>query len=366
MKFSCTKENLERATAIAERFTGKNVTLPILGNLLLDSDGNTLKVSATNLEYAVEMSLPGKGGRPGRVSIPAKIINSLLQSIKEEKIDLEEKQGNLHIKTDTRETKINGMNEGDFPLIPKVKKTDSFLIETTTLEQGLGKVLPAVSPSEFKPELSGVFLRMAGDTLNIVATDTFRLAEKKVPIEEKKAGSGFSLILPQKTAQEVCRIFDSLSEEMEISSGDNQVSFETKGMRVISRVIEGNFPEYTGIIPKNFDTTSFLSRAEIISAVRAASIFASKIQEVSLHFKGRTLEVTSQNPEVGEHRVSMAASTTGKENKISFNYRYLLDGLNALDEEEIFIGAGLENAPAMLRNKSDGSFVYVLMPIRLT
>ena len=364
MKFSCTKENLEHAFTIADHFTGKNVTLPVLGNILLESDGNILTVSATNLEYAVQIGVPGKNMRSGKVCIPAKVASSLIQSIKEEKVDLEEKQGNLLIKTPNRDIRINGVLAEDFPLIPKIKKIASLVMDSFSLQKSLEKVLPAVSPSEFKPELSGVFFRVAPKVVSLAATDTFRLAERTVELR-KAEGGDFSFILPQRISQEVARVLGGGEEEIKISVGENQVEFQGEDLKIISRLVEGNFPEYTTIVPKKFVTTAFVERNELLLATRASSIFSSKLQEVTLSFSGKKLSITSANTEVGEYKNEIPAAITGEEITVSFNYRYLLDGLNGLDEEEIFFGINSAHSPSLLRNKSEESFQYVLMPIRI-
>lgn len=364
MKFSCAKDNLGKAIAAAERFTGKNITLPILGNVLLEASGNTLTVTATNLEYAIQISVGGKGEKPGKATVPAKILNSLLQSIRDERVELEEKQSNLNVHTDTVTARINGMNADEFPLLPKIKKDHTLQSDSSALRQGLERVLPAVSASEFKPELTGVYFQIEARTMRLVATDTFRLAEKTIPLEER-AEQPFSFILPQRVALELARISADKDEVM-ITVGDNQALFEADGARIISRLIEGNFPEYGGIIPKQFEASSFLKREEVASAIRSSSIFSSRIQEVILNFREKLLEINSNNTEIGEQKISLPASTTGNEIKISFNYRYLLDGVMSIDEDELFIGVNNENAPSLLRGKSDNSFLYVLMPIRLT
>ena len=365
MKFSCVKENLERALFLAERFTGKNVTLPILGNVLLEAEGAELFITATNLEYGIRVSVPGNGSRGGRASVPAKILSSLLQSLREEKLELEEKQGNVTLKTDSRDIKINGMNPDDFPLLPKIKKTASFSVENSALKHAVEKVIPAVSPSEFKPELAGVFFKISGAVLHCAATDTFRLAEKKVELERKIEGGTVSFILPYRVSQELVRVSDEVDEEeVKISLGENQILFEMGRAKIVSRLIEGAFPEYSGIIPKNYEGTAYINRADFTSAVRGSTVFASKLQDVTLMVGKNKAEIVASNPEVGEYKTELAAAFNGKETKISFNHRYLLDGLNALEDEEIFVGLNGTNAPALLQNKSDGSFIYVVMPIR--
>lgn len=362
MKFSCVKEHLAWALAAAERFTGKNLALPVLGNVLLGTQKNTLTVSATNLEYAIEVSVPGRGAGDGVVCVPSKVASALLQSIGEEKVDLEVKQGNLLVRTDTRDTRINGLPADDFPTIPKVKKTHGFWVEGTYLKKGLERVLPAVSPSEFKPELAGVQFSVVGTTLRLAATDTFRLAEANLPVQRKDEKENFSFILPLRTGQEIARL--SGGEEVRVVIGENQAEFVSPPARVVSRLIEGRFPDYTAIIPKNFVTSSFLGHKALLDSIRASSIFASKLQEVHFSFAGGELEVSAANPDIGEYRTQLPAPATGKNTEASFNYRYLLDGLNSLDDEEIFVGVNGGDGPALIRNKTGDDFLYVLMPIR--
>ena len=365
MKFSCVKETLERAVLIAERFTGKNLNLPVLSSILFEADEDNLLVTATNLEAAVKIVIPGRGQKKGRAAIPAKIFSSLIQSINDERVDLEEKQGNVFIKTSSRDVRVNGIPPDDFPLFPKIKKAGSFTAEGLELGKGLEKVLPAVSASEFKPELNGINFKVFGTRLYLAATDTFRLAEKIVTLREKVEGGNVSFILPQRVAQEVGRVFGG-EEEVKVSLGENQIIFEAEKITMISRLIDGNFPEYSGIVPKEFDVTAFINKRELNDAVRSSSIFSSKLQEISLKFKAKELEINSLNQEVGEYKTSIPVSTTGSSVSLNFNYKYLLDGVNVLDEEEIFMGLNSEQKPSLLRNKEDNSFLYCLMPIRLS
>ena len=375
MKFICLKENLEKALIIAERFTGKNITLPILGNILLETSETALFVTATNLEYAIRIKVAGKIEKVGRVSVPAKIVSSLLQSTRSEKVDLEEKQGSLFIKTDTRDIRINGIIAEDFPLLPKIKKTYSVTVDGPSLVNNLAKVLPAVSFSEFKPELNGVFFKAVNNSFYLAATDTFRLAESRLTLAEKIQNNEINFILPQKTAQEIARL--PVKEELEISGGDNQILFETEDIKIISRTIEGNFPAYEGIIPKKFEAASYVDKEKLVEAIRSSSIFASKLQEVRLNLTRQILEVTASNPEIGDYKTKIEVQSSGKsfsasaqeggETGISlgFNFRYLLHGLSALDDEDIFLGLNSENAPTLVRNREDDFFKYVLMPIRI-
>jgi len=367
MNFLCLKEKLEYAVGLAERFTSRNSSLPVLENILLEIRLNSLTLISTNLEYAFRIIVPGNGSGEEKLVIPAKVFNALLQSINDSKIELEGKKNTLYIKTPSLSTKINGYAGEDFPIIPRVTSTAHFSIEAALLAQGLEKVMPAVSISEFKPELSGVYFKITPSTLYLVATDTFRLAEKTIPLSKKSEDKTYSFILPQKVAQELRRILSQAeTENTRIVLGENQILFSINGIEITSRLIEGNFPEYNNIIPKSFDTNCFINKAEVAQAVRTSSIFTSRLSNVLLEFGPKHLNISSVNPELGEHSAKIPASLSGKDSSVQFNHRFLLDGINAIDEEEILFGVNNENTPAIIRNKSDGSFLYLLMPLKIS
>ncbi len=363
MNFSCVREKIANAVASAERFTGKNITLPILGNILVEFQNNKLRITATNLEHAIQIDIKGDGEGIGSIAIPAKILNSFLQSLKEDIVYFEGVSGGILIKTKLHETKIHGITTQDFPLIPKVKKVKEFSIPAMEMSLGVQKLLPAVSQSEFKPELCGVLWRVSPTSLRLVATDTFRLAEKTIFYQKKNEWGTFSFILPARSAAEISRVFGG-GGDVRVTLDDNQVMFISNDVLVVSRLIEGKFPDYDMIIPKTHEISCRVSRQDIHDSVRASSIFASKIQDVSISFQEKYMEISSANQEVGEYKTKTYADTQGNNIKMSFNYKYVLDGLNMLHEDEIFFGCNTEQSPVILRNTSDGSFVYVLMPIR--
>lgn len=358
--------HLEHALAISERFCGKNVTLPILGNVLLEAGEGGLTVRATNLEHAIELVVPGEVKSIGKVSVPARVISSLVQATQEDKIHLEVKQGNLAVSSDTRQSRVNGVSAEDFPLIPKIKNLAAFGVNAGILGRALAHVLPAVSSSDFKPELGGVLFRASQGSLVLAATDTFRLAEERVATTKSPASEILGIV-PGRACQEMVRVLgDYPDEDVKVSLGENQIWLEVGPARVTSRLIEGAFPEYQAIIPSKFEMSVFLPKSDFLSAVRSSSIFSSKLQDVALAFSKGAVEITSANPEVGEYRTKLAAAFNGKDLNISFNCRYLLDGMHAMEEEEIFFGCGAPSSPALLRNKSASGLVYVVMPIRLT
>ena len=366
MKFSCLTSHFNRAVAIAERFTGKNLALPSLAHVLIEAEGSTITITATNLEHAVEWHIPGRVLGKGKVSVPAKILSSLLQSFGDEKIEAEEDHGSIRLKTESREGKVNGISTDDFPLVPQIKKIDSLSVEALLLSRALARVLPAVSSSEFKPELAGVYMNIGRDTLTLASTDTFRLAECSLPFASARSQGVVSCIIPQRTAHELSRILDADDGNTAISLGESQIVVETGEGKVVSRLVEGSFPDYRAIIPTHFGTSVYAKKSDLLAGVRSASVFASRLQEATVRVGPKGIEVTASNPDVGDYRVLCPAALEGKEIAMSFNWRYLLDGIQALEDEEIFFGCNQESSPALLRNKSSQSFSYVVMPIRLT
>lgn len=367
MKFSCRKNDLERAVSVAERFTGKNAALPILGAILLDARGKTITVTATNLEYALEWRLPASVAKEGKVSIPARIFSSVIQSMPDDTLDVSEERSGIRVRGGGREGKINGMKADDFPLVPAIKKTHSFSLSSAGCGSALARVLPAVSASEFKPELGGVLVRVARDTLTLAATDTFRLAEASIPLADGKgSGVDFSVILPHRAAQEAARIMDGEDGLVEIAMGENQMFLKAGPWAITSRLIEGAFPEYRAIIPTSFSASAHMKKSDLISAVRSSSVFASRLQEAAVRFLPDRIDVFAANPDIGEYKTSFPAARSGGDIAMSFNWRYLLDGAQALEEDDVFFGCNQETAPALLRNKSHKHFSYVVMPIRVS
>ncbi|TSD05031.1 MAG: DNA polymerase III, beta subunit [Parcubacteria group bacterium Greene0714_36] len=373
MKFTCVKTDLERAAEIAERFTGKQSALPVLGQVLLTAHAKGVTLVATNLEHAAELSVPARVMSEGRVSVPAKIFASLLQSFGDGEVRGEGERGNLRLSTDSRESRLNGSLAEDFPIIPKVKKTDGktyavFSLDSALLGRALTRVLPAVSVSEFKPELSGVFFGVEKNNLTLAATDTFRLAESVLPFlkNNNHTETEASFILPHRSATELSRLLEGGDGTVTVTVGDNQMSAETSRGVLTSRLIEGSFPDYKTIIPTRFATSAYLTRDNAARGVRAASIFASKLQEINVRLSQKQIEIKAANSDIGEYRTEYPASLTGKEIAMSFNWRYFLDGIQQMDDEEIFFGCNEVSSPALIRNKSHGAFTYVVMPIRIT
>lgn len=367
MKFTTTKKNILTAVSNAERFTGKQITLPILQSILFEVRENTCTIRTTNLELGAELSFPCKVEKDGVAVVSPKLLLGILQNIQEDSVLFEVKQGVFFVETETSNTKLNSISSEEFPLIPKIVATQSFIISRENLIFALGQVLPAVSISDFKPEISGVYLFVSEKNIVCAATDTFRLAEKNIFLTQKTDGK-FSCIIPFRMAQEIIRTLSNTENEdaINVGVGDNQFMVSWGKSRIVSRVIDGNFPEYKAIIPKDFTTSFIIPREAILQRVRMAGVLTGKLNDIVLRTKKNTISVLSVNPELGTTNSSFATPVKGGEIMVTLNAKYFSDGITSCGGENIFIGMNNENSPILLKNPEDNSFVYIVMPIRNT
>ncbi|OGZ33578.1 MAG: DNA polymerase III subunit beta [Candidatus Portnoybacteria bacterium RBG_19FT_COMBO_36_7] len=372
MKITCLQENLKTNLNIAQNIVGKNLTLPILNNLLLEIDNGQLKISSTNLEIGINTWTSGKIEKTGSITCPAKILTSFINNLPNKKIELEAKDNNLYIKCENYKAAIKGLSAEDFPLIPKIKeKPISVFKKSEALKNDLNKVVGAAALSESRPEFSGVLFKFEKDSVRFVATDSFRLAEKII-YQTSSISQPNSLIVPQRTIQELIRILgEKQSQEVRFVLGDSQILFDLDEVQLISRLIDGQYPDYQQIIPKNFETKVTLSKDELINNIRIASIFSSKINDVKILIRSEKIEILSQDPDLGENKSQMSARVQGKPMEIIFNFRYLMEGLANIGTKQVLLGLNPEiqgtssrSNPAVIKPVGEDGYLYVVMPIK--
>lgn len=366
MKCIVLAEYLQKYFLTAERFTGKNIHLPILGNILFEFFDQKIKITATNLEIACVFYIPAKILKEGSVTIPARSFTSYLQTLPSDgKVILEEKDGVLYIETESVHSKIVTVSAKDFPLIPKIKKEKSIKIKTQDFQTILQKVATAVSVSKIKPELNGVFVSYTaqGNMCTFAATDTFRLAEEKIFIQKSNSGD-FSFIIPIRTVQELIH-YQTNEKDAELVYGDSQIKVLFGEQEIISNSASGTFPNYGGIIPKTFTTTVEIAKTAFIDAIRSASFFSSKLQDIRIKMESsEAVEINAENSEIGETTVSLKAKIQGKPAHISFNYKFLLDGVQALSGDSVVLSMNTEASPALLKSADNSMYQYLIMPIK--
>ena len=374
MNFTILAKELKKGLSFTEKITGKNLTLPILNNLLIEALPNFLKISSTDLEVGIEWWGHCKTEKEGSIAVPAKFISQLVGVLPEEKIDIKTKGNTLLIEGKNIKTQIKGFYYEEFQIIPKFLKDIYIEMDGKKLKDGLISVVDMVSTSQVKPEISGVYFSFNKGSIKLVATDSFRLAEKTIKDDFKNLfEKEINFILPQKTTRELINILpEEEGEKIRIYFSESQVMFETflpnsthPEINLVSRQIDGEYPSYEEIIPKTSKTKIILNKDEFVKQIKMAGLFGGKTNEVLIKVGENNIEIKSQDDEIGESELSMSAITEGDEVKVSFNYRFILDALTNIKSSEISFEMQGNDRPALIKPVGDASYLYVVMPIRI-
>ncbi len=383
MKFSCTQENLKRGLLATGYVAGRNVNLPILNNVLIKIEGSSIQLISTNLEIAVRCIIRGKVDEGGEYTVPSKLFMEYVNLLPDDRVDLETTDAFLKVACRKNATKIKGIPASEFPLIPTVDRQKTLYISGTILKRALGQVNFAISSIESRPELTGALFNVnpsfAAGSLVIAATDSYRLSEKTIALEAKNGKNSsqeaFTFVVPGKSLQEIVRILalfkenELEAEPVEIAFGEGQVAFSFGDVELISRLVDGRYPDYRPIIPEKHVTEAVFRRADAVQAVKGASLFArAGLQDV--HFKLDPTEgliVSSSEGQMGKNDSTVEAEVTGPANTIVLNYRYFLDGLSAIETPKARMRIIDAMNACLLVADGEGEkekFLYIVMPIK--
>jgi DNA polymerase-3 subunit beta len=376
MKFSCTRDNLHQGLSIVSHLSAKNLNLPILQNVLMKAEGGTLNLSSTNLEMAVRCAVRGKVEQAGECTVPAKLFFDYVSLLPNETVQVQVDSGHVGVVSGRYKTKMNTLPASEFPLIPSVQAARTYQVPAAELREALSRVLFAVASHEARPELTGVCLTFEsqGDkgSLILAATDSYRLSEVTVPLPAG-AESPSRVIVPSRTLGELHRILSVFRDAVDSPSSvtfkfsDNQLVVSYGPVELVSRLIEGNYPDYRQIIPKDFRTTSRLDREDFVQAVKAASLFSKNgLFDVTLSFdpKDGGLSVRSVDATRGENTAMCPSEVNGNANTVTVNYRYLLDGLSSFSTPEVMFQMIDAANPCVVTPKDGQGSLYIVMPIK--
>ncbi len=381
MKFSCTQENLQTGLQVVSHIAGKNINLPVLSNVLIKATSEGLQFITTNLEIAVSCTVRGIVDEPGDFTVPSRLLADYIALLPKERVDISSTGTTLEVSCGKYKTKLNGVPASEFPLVPTVENKHQFAIAAAELRRAIGNVQFAVALNETRPEISGVAFRFVATTeggveLILAATDSYRLAERVCKVAVGSVEQPVQVIVPARTVSELTRVLgvardmgESL-DKVEVRIGDGQLLFSFGGMELVSRVIEGKYPDYRQLIPASFATELVVSKEELSRAVRTTSLFSrAGLNDVTFLFTpSGDIKVKSANSQTGEHEVDVTAKINGKENKLTVNFKYFLDGVNAMETDTVSIQLNDSMSPCILR-PSDGEkglmgYLYIVMPIR--
>ncbi|MBU0964037.1 DNA polymerase III subunit beta [Patescibacteria group bacterium] len=367
MRIICTQENLSHGLQLVSHIASKNISLPILNNVLIKAEKGRVSLLTTNLEIGIICQVRGKVEQEGQFTVQAKTLSDYISLLPKENVNLELNEQNLKIECRNSRTVMKGVEASEFPLIPEVETKNNYQIKTSLLKDALLSVVFAVAIDETRPEISGVYFKFEGDSLVVVATDSYRLAEKHIKLE-KNAGQKFEIIIPLRTIQELIRILSSEeADSVTISSNENQILFSFDETKITSRVIEGQYPDYQQIIPKEHRTRAVIDTKEFINTIKRASLFCKPGGNdilIKLDPEGNKIFVSAANLQIGESEANQEAVIEGEENSIIFNYRFLLDGLQNINEEECIFEMNTSTNPGLLKLKNKDTQSYIIMPIK--
>lgn len=373
MKIITLQENIKRGISVVGHINSKNINLPILGNILIKAEEGEVKLISTNLEIGIIYSLRGKVEEEGEATVDAKLISEYINIISGEKVEIINEGTDLNIECGAYKTKIRGEDAKEFPLIPIINNENHLSCTADELKKALSSVAFAVSNNENRVEISGVLFDIIGNELKLVATDSYRLAERKMMVRNQGVADQ-KIIVPSRTAQEILRIISNLGQEsveddkgqgVKIYLADNQIMFIADSVTLVSRLINGHYPDYNQIIPDKNNTEVIISKPDFIRAIKASAIFSrSGINDVYLKISGDELMISSSSSQSGESVVNIPVTKKGGDNEITLNHRYLLDGLNNISGDNIIFRVVDENIPCSLLPEGMSGYIYIVMPIR--
>lgn len=364
MKIESIREKLSDAVSRAEKIAGKNPTLPALSGLYLKAEKGTLTIRSTNLDLGMTITMPVKVTEEGHAVVPAQVLNAFLSSLSDDKtISLELKDNTLSVETKSARTTLKTLPTDDFPLVPELTDDLAFSLPAKDLALGIKSVVYAASVGSMKPELASVLITYKDGELIFAATDSFRLAEKR--IKTRKIPHFKELLIPQKNAQEIARLFDKDGEDVSVTVGENQAAFHKEGMYLATRVIEGVFPDYRQIIPTTSTTKAILLKEDFQAALKTNLIFADAFNQLTLTLSPskKVFEIISRNSNVGENISKPDATLEGEDLTISVNHRYLVDCFQSLPTDSVSLSFNGSNKAVLVQGVGDRSFLYLVMPM---
>ncbi|OGZ58100.1 MAG: DNA polymerase III subunit beta [Candidatus Spechtbacteria bacterium RIFCSPHIGHO2_02_FULL_43_15b] len=374
MKFISTQSNLAKGVSIAEKVIGKNFNLPILQNIKIKCEDakSSIKLLATDLDIGIEVEIPGRIEKSGSITVPARLFSNFIKALPEENVEVLESNKSIVVACGKHKSTIKGESDADFPILPSIKNGLVIELKTSDFILGINSVIYCVSNLDIKPEISGVLVQFIGSDLCFTATDSFRLSEKRID-KSLKNSVNHKIILPKKTCDLICRVFNN-NEELVFNIGEGQICIKNKTknqnypkITMISRVIDGDYPDYEQIIPKNFSIAFEISKEELVNHIRTAGLFSSKINEIALNIlpSKQNIEILSKDYDYGDHYSLIPCVINGSEDlKISFNYNYLLDGLQIIDCPSVNIKLNKDSTPILVSSGESDGFRYIVMPIR--
>jgi DNA polymerase-3 subunit beta len=366
MHFIVTKQHLNKGLQAVSRLASGKMPLPILNNILIEAETGVITLSVSNLELGIQVTVPGKTEEPGKFTVPAKTFHEFIQNCTDSTIEGKvSDNATLVLKTDHTNVKIRGLDASEFPNLPFTTDKPSLQVNAKALKDAIDRAVFATAIDDTRPVLAGVlFLGKNGEFIT-VATDSHRLAEKRMKLVH--LDKEFSVIVPKFAALELSRIAGDEAGDISVIVGDNQIQFEMSNLKIVSQLIEGKYPDYEAIVPKEYRTRVTADTGDLSAGLKTVNLFArdagNTVKLSVIPGKGMTIE--SKGDQRGEATNQVTAITEGDELTISFNVKYFLDALTAIQADNIFIEFNGTEKPAILRPANSKEYYSLLMPLRV-
>lgn len=367
MEVEVTQENLAHALLATSRVSSSRSGLPILNNLLIRTNNNQIIVAGTNLELATTQTIGAKVIKPGSITVPAKLISEFVQNLPKNTVKITTKQNAVNITCGNYTSTINGTPDEEFPELPGIDEKNAVIYTINAIEfkQAIQQTIIAASSDATRPVLTGVYWHTVDGVLYFAATDGYRLAEK----EMMKVSSSIAAIVPADALQEVLRSITDTTDAVEVLFDDVQVRFRLNGGEITSKLIDGNFPDYRQLIPKNSETSAVINKGELSRVVKVASLFAKGSGgaiTIKADAENHTIVIHSIASEIGENSSSITTDTLSGNGSVTLNARYISDILSVLDNETITLAYSNGVAPTVITplGGKAKSYTHIIMPIK--
>lgn len=362
MKLQVTQENLNKALNAVARVANARGTLPVLANVLIKVVNNRLSISATNLDIAITQYLGAKVSEEGSITVPARLMQDFVNSLPREVIDLELEDFRLHIATDQYKSVINGVSAEEFPVMPAITEGQDWTIPASILKRGLQQVALAASNDEARPVLTGVYIHTHEGALYMTATDSYRLAEKKL----MKTDMDISLLAPVSAMQDLLRILPDGEEPVRITNDDQQVLFQIDDIELVARLIEGKYPPYRNLIPASFATSAELKRADLLNVTKVSSLFARESAgsiTIEIDEQEQQISIRSVASQLGENTAKAKAAISGS-GEITLNSKYLMDALQVISGDMVSFSFNGKLEAIVIRDPNADDYLHIVMPLK--
>ncbi len=362
MELQVTQENINKALSSVSRVASTRGTLPILSNILIKTIGTRVSFSATNLDIAITHNIGAKVKKEGSLTVPARLVHDFIGSLPDGVINLKQSENKLSIDTDKYHSTINGVSAEEFPVMPVISDGKTWKINSKDLKHALSQVIGSASNDESRPVLTGVYFNSSKNDLFIVATDSYRLAEKLISSTSEEV----NVLIPATALVELQRIIGDYKEDVEITHDDQQVLFTIGEIELVARLIDGNYPDYKKLIPQKFESSALIKKTDFINITKVSSLFARESAgsvSIELSQEDGTVSIHSIASQLGENTASAEAEVKG-EGSITLNSRYVLDALSAIDGDVVEFCFNGKLEPCVIRSPKHKDYMHIIMPLK--